>query len=102
MRYVKGVHGGLTNIPIVYEGVFKWLNGLDPELATTPAQALSGHLSSGTVSTAPSLDGTALANRFTGDPGYLDFEGPDAAKIAQYRKQLDTGNLPGFHAAKIF
>ena len=50
-RYIKGLHGGLTNIPQVYEDVFRWLNGDNfnwlsgvMELPKSPEAALGLHL----------------------------------------------------------
>lgn len=102
IRYVRGVHAGLTNIPAVYKDVFRWLNGAPPELPDTPAQALTMHLAPSTTSEAPHLDGTARADKFGDDPGFLNLDEPDAVTLRRYVDQLDTGTLPGFNAAKIF
>ena len=51
---------------------------------------------------APHLDGTARADKFGDDPGFLNLDEPDEVTLARYVDQLDTGTLPGFNAAKIF
>lgn len=94
-RYVRGVHGGLTNIPAVYEDIFRWLNEETLKLPTTPAGALSAHLSteSTVTSRTPALDGTAAA---TGeDPGYLELQ-PDPAAIEAMRARVERGSCPEF------
>lgn len=102
IRYVRGVHGGLTNIPAAYKEALRWLNGESLELPDTQAQALSRHLAADGTSAAPNLDGSARAGTFTDDPGYLDFEGPDEATLSNYRTQLEAGTLPAFNSARIF
>jgi pimeloyl-ACP methyl ester carboxylesterase len=69
-RYVTGVHGGLPNIPAVYNDVFNWLNQQPLQhLAKTAKDAVNVHLADPTGgSTAPNLDGTVGASG--DDPGY--------------------------------
>lgn len=97
VRYVRGVHGGLTNIPAVYEDVFRWLNGKAPALPDSPEGALAQHLAPGSgESVAPSLDGTDKASPFSDDPGVWDPAEPDPARLAQLRADLEAGKLPEF------
>jgi hypothetical protein len=44
IRYVKGVHGGLPNIPSVYMDVFSWLRDQPLQLPDSVKRALSMHL----------------------------------------------------------
>jgi|HubBroStandDraft_5_1064220.scaffolds.fasta_scaffold01038_7 pimeloyl-ACP methyl ester carboxylesterase len=101
MRYVSGVHGGLTNIPAVYSDVFRWLKG-EPltQLADTPEDALGGHLAGATSSSeAPQLDGSARASG--DDPGYWQLSAPDATKLSALQGDLDRGVVPDFNLLKI-
>ncbi|MGA2372667.1 MAG: lipase family alpha/beta hydrolase [Candidatus Korobacteraceae bacterium] len=101
MRYVSGVHGGLTNIPAVYSDVFRWLKG-EPltQLADTPEDALGGHLALATSSSdAPRLDGSARASG--DDPGYWQLSAPDPAKLSALKSDLDRGTVPDFNLLKI-
>lgn len=97
VRYVKGVHGGLTNIPAVYNDVFRWLNEEEPELPDSPEMALSQHLAPGEdESVAPSLDGTDKTVPFSDDPGLWDFREPNAARVKQLQADLEAGKVPEF------
>lgn len=96
-RYVRGVHGGLTNIPAVYNDVFRWLNNEEPTLADSPEGALAQHLAHGDgESTAPNLDGSARAQPFSDDPGLWDLAAPDTKRLQQLNADLDAGKIPEF------
>lgn len=96
-RYVRGVHGGLTNIPAVYKDVFRWLHGEALALPDSPEGALSQHLAPGDgESVAPSLDGTYKTLPFSDDPGLWDLVGPDTARLRQLQADLDAGKVPEF------
>jgi pimeloyl-ACP methyl ester carboxylesterase len=106
--YVRGVHGGLPNIPAVYNAIFDIINERDVELATTPAQALSEHLApSSSTSEAPHLDGTALPPSATGDdPGYLTDTRPEehddlTERLQQLDGKLNADELPQFTRIKL-
>jgi pimeloyl-ACP methyl ester carboxylesterase len=108
VRYVRGVHGGLPNIPAVYEAVLRHLGGKDMELARTPQEALSGHLGEAPgASEAPALDGTRTAQDGRRaddgylDPGLLDLE-PDEAEIQRLRSMLEREELPDFTRVRLF
>jgi hypothetical protein len=104
MRYARGVHGELTNIPAVYADTFRWLNELKTgglDLPQTPAQALASHLATSSVSQAPNLDGSVRADKHGDDPGYLNVDEPDAATLSRYVDQLNAGTLPDFNTAKL-
>ncbi|MBK6974733.1 MAG: alpha/beta hydrolase [Sterolibacteriaceae bacterium] len=101
LKYVKGVHGGLTNIPAVCTDVFRWLKGERMTLlADTPEDALGGHLSAATAeSEAPNLDGSAGAH--DDDPGYLDLDASSTLDLDQAEQRIASGAVPGFNLLKI-
>jgi pimeloyl-ACP methyl ester carboxylesterase len=102
VRYVKGVHGGLTNIPAVYEEVFRWLKGKDLRLPDSPRQALAGHLAPAEgESEAPSLDGTYKAIPFSDDPGLWNEIPVENGRLQSLDEQLDAGQLPGFSTVHL-
>lgn len=70
LRYAHGVHGGQTNIPAVYEDIFRWLEEEAPMLPDLPEVALSQQLAPGDGEfVAPNLDGTVRTLLFSDDPG---------------------------------
>jgi pimeloyl-ACP methyl ester carboxylesterase len=96
-RYVRGVHGGLTNIPAVYEDIFCWFNDEALKLPDIPEGALAQHLAPGAdQSEAPSLDGTDRTVPFSDDPGLWDLVEPDAARLQRLQADLEAGHLPEF------
>lgn len=99
MRFVKGVHGGLTNIPEVYSGVFDWLNGQPLNLPDSVNKALAGHLAPGSGSEAPHLDGTARTVQ--DDPGYWDLPMPDPPLLEELNNALDTTGMAAFHRVRL-
>ena len=102
IRYVRGVHGGLTNIPAVWEDVFRWLNEETLELPDSAAGALSGHLAAGgSESLAPNLDGSARAQRYSDDPGFLELEPIPADRLESYDAALNAGALQEFTRVKL-
>jgi len=100
-RYVRGVHGGLPNIPAVCEAVFNFLSDQDPGLATSPREALSSHLGADvTSSSAPSLDGSGLA-RSLSDPGYWQIDPPSDARLEELRLALEREELPALSRVRL-
>lgn len=96
-RYVRGVHGGLTNIPAVYEDVFHWLNDEKLRLPDSPQGALAQHLAPGEgESVAPGLDGTDKTLPFSDDPGVWDLAEPDPARLKLLQDDLKADKLPEF------
>jgi pimeloyl-ACP methyl ester carboxylesterase len=96
-RYVKGVHGGLTNIPQVYHDVFGWLNEDTIYLPDDVSGALAGHLSAGDdQSEAPHLDGTARQVPFTDDPGIWNELPVSDQEVDELDARLGRGQLPEF------
>jgi pimeloyl-ACP methyl ester carboxylesterase len=101
MRYVKGSHGGLTNIPAVYNDVFRWLKE-EPlsSLPETVEAALSAHMG-GTAdrSEAPHLDGTAQTSGE--DPGYWNFDEPDETVLRALDAEVERGAFPEFNRVRL-
>jgi pimeloyl-ACP methyl ester carboxylesterase len=108
VRYVRGVHGGLPNIPAVYEAVFRHLSGEDMGLGRTPREALAGHLGDeATGSDAPALDGTSIAADHIPasengdlDPGVWEPE-PNPVEVEQLRERLEREELPEFTRVRL-
>jgi pimeloyl-ACP methyl ester carboxylesterase len=108
VRYVRGVHGGLPNVPAVSAAVFKYLSGQDMGLAATPEEALAGHLGVddlSAASSAPALDGTAVASSTPGAEGDLDpgvwEPDVDEAVLEELRRMLEREELPRFTRARL-
>ena len=105
MAYVKGVHGGLTNIPAVYNDVFRRLkNQRLTELADSAQAASEAHLAAAaTGSATPHLDGSRCASE--DDPGYFDLGPPtlDGKPISREvaDSALASGRLPDFNLVRI-
>lgn len=102
IRYIKGVHGSLPNIPMVYNDVFHWLNEEPMQLPSTVYEALSGHLAAEeSESETPHLDGTAGVTPFTDDPGLWDLTPPNPAHLDALQAKLEAGQLPEFTRVRI-
>jgi hypothetical protein len=99
IRYVKGQHGALPNIPAVAQEVLAWLTGDKLKLAETCQGALSGHLSAEDEATAvPLLDGSGVGSRFRELP---DYENPTPEFRAKIAAELDAGRMPQINLIKI-
>jgi len=102
IRYVKGIHGGLPNIPAVYNDVFRWLKDESLELSDTVRGALSQHLApEETESEAPHLDGTARVIPFTDNPGFWDLTALDGSQLASLDTKLASGQIPEFITVRL-
>jgi pimeloyl-ACP methyl ester carboxylesterase len=102
IRYVKGKHHGLPNIPAVYDDVFRWLKGEPMQLPRTPAQALATHLAgSEGGSEAPHLDGTASESADPDDPGYWDLVPPSPERMAELQSRIEAGQVPQFLRVRL-
>ena len=102
IRYVKGVHGGLPNIPAVYNDVFNWLNEKDMKLPDKAYEALSAHLSpEESESITPELDGTAKATPLSDNAGLWDGIQPDRQRLDVLLGRLDGEKLPEFSRVRI-
>ena len=82
IRYVRGVHGGLPNIPDVYEDVFRCLRKEPMQLPASVDEALSMHLAAEEASETPHLDATAAAVPFTDDAGLWQLDAPEPERFA--------------------
>jgi len=99
LRYVKGEHGALPNIPAVAQEVLAWLTGGKLNLSKTCQDALGGHLSAeDSTSPAPLLDGTGVKDRFRVLPEYED---PKPEFIRKIAADLDAGKMPQINLIKI-
>jgi pimeloyl-ACP methyl ester carboxylesterase len=101
IRYVRGVHGGLPNMPAVYEDVFRWLKEEPLRLPDTVYGALSDHLAADAASDAPHLDGTTRASAFGDDPGVLELEPLQQARLDAMLARLDAEQLPEFNRIRL-
>lgn len=101
IRYVRGVHGGLTNIPAVYNDVFRWLADEPLELPDTPEGALSVHLAADDVSETPTLDGSNRASGSGDDPGYWNDAAAAPATLTSLDAMLDADALPEFSRVRL-
>jgi hypothetical protein len=102
VRYVKGIHGGLPNIPGVYEDVFRWLNEEPMELPSDPSDALSRHLAAAAASEAPHLDGTVREAGPGDDPGYWHLDDQDLSRLGELEARLEEEMLPSFNRVRLF
>jgi pimeloyl-ACP methyl ester carboxylesterase len=96
VRYVRGVHGSLPNIPAVYDDIFRCLKGEPMQLPKSAAEALSEHLAGSVASEAPNLDGTSAATGFSDDSGLWQIDHPSAERMQELQKMLALDKLPGF------
>ncbi len=102
IRYVKGVHGGLPNLPPVYNDVFQWLNGKSLSLPKTIKEALSQHLGPAAgQSEAPHLDGTNRVPLLTDDPGLWDLTMPVQTQLQALDLKLEQGEVPEFITVRL-
>ena len=97
IRFVKGVHGSLTNIPSVYEDIFRCLKGEPMQLPTTVAEALSNHLGS----EAPHLDNSSLQSNAPNGSGLWGVDKVTPERIEELEKLLAAESLPEFGKLRI-
>jgi hypothetical protein len=102
IRYVKGMHHGLPNIPAVYDDVFRWLKGEPMQLPRKPAQALATHLAGPEGgSEAPHLDGIAPESSSPDDPGYWHLAPPSPEHMAELRCRIEARQVPEFTRVRL-
>ena len=100
MRYVKGQHGGLPNIPAVARDVVAWMCGDALRLSETCRGALGAHLSAeDDVTASPLLDVSIVSNRFRELP---EFERPTVEFRSAIAAELDAGKMPQINLVKVF
>ncbi|HXU31253.1 MAG TPA: alpha/beta fold hydrolase [Thermoanaerobaculia bacterium] len=102
IRYVRGVHAGVPNIPSVYQDVFRWLAGKRLDLPDTPEGALAQHLGAADDSVSPHLDGTVRRGAEEDDPGYWEADPPTGEDLQDLEVRLDRGELPEFVTTRMF
>jgi hypothetical protein len=100
VRYVRGVHGGLTNIPAVYESVFAFLTGGAMTLPSTPEEALQPELATTDVSATPHLDGSHLVREGSGDQDIWQLDS-DPAEVDRMNEALENDQLPEFNLIRL-
>jgi pimeloyl-ACP methyl ester carboxylesterase len=99
IRYVKGEHGSLPNIPAVTQDVLAWLTEKDLKLPATCKGALGGHLAAEDYTTpSPLLDGSDVKSRFRSLPEY---ENPTSEFRDKIAEDLDAGKIPQINLLKI-
>lgn len=101
IRYVRGIHGGLPNMPPVFEDVFRCLRGERMRLPESPEDALSQHMAMEEPSSAPHLDATAAADPHTDESALWDPDPPDRERMAALMERLEDENLPEFTRVKL-
>jgi len=101
IRFVKGEHGSLPNIPQVYEETFRFLRDQPLQTTRDMSAALSSHLADAEGSQAPHLDGSSRAIPFTDDPGYWREDAPDAERLQMLETALAADGIPAFSRLRI-
>jgi hypothetical protein len=102
IRYARAVHGGMPNVPAVYQDVFRWLNDQPLQLPDTPEGALSKHLAAGVGgSESPHLDGTGRAKELEDDPGLWDVEELSSERVQELVALVESEQLPEFNLQRI-
>ena len=105
MRYVKGVHGNLTNIPAVIHDVLAFLRGKSLSLPATPGEALAEHLAAGDRPLAPGLNGSSLYSTapegHVADADLWNESPPAQQRIDEIIGLLDADKLPEFRAIRM-
>jgi pimeloyl-ACP methyl ester carboxylesterase len=100
IHYIRGVHGGLPNIPAVYEDVLRGLKNETMQLPSSPRAALGDHLGE-EASPAPHLDSSVLAKPFSDDPGLWDMEPPPQERLSDLQADLVAERLPEFTRVRL-
>jgi pimeloyl-ACP methyl ester carboxylesterase len=101
IRYVKGVHGGLPNIPAVYLDVFRWLREEPLQLPNSVKGALSMHLAGPEQSEAPHLDGTTAVDQYSDNPGLWNLSDASGERLDALKMELEREALPEFTRVRL-
>jgi pimeloyl-ACP methyl ester carboxylesterase len=99
LRYVKGEHGSVQNLPAVVKDTIAWITEQPLSLPDSARGALTGHLSGEATSTAPHLDGSAQFNRF--DDEYDRYRDLSESRVRELVAELEAGRLPAVDLARI-
>lgn len=98
VRYVKGEHGSLQNIPAVIDDVVAWLTDKPLRLPETPQGALGTHLSN-TLSRTPDLDGSTAFSGY--DDEYDRYHDVPESRVRELVAQMEKSGLPGIDFVRI-
>jgi pimeloyl-ACP methyl ester carboxylesterase len=99
IRYVKGEHGSMQNIPAVVRDTLAWIADRPLSLADSPKAALAAHLSGEAGSSAPHLDGSAAFSPY--DDEYDRYRDLSESQIKELVGEWEAGRLPGLDRACI-
>jgi pimeloyl-ACP methyl ester carboxylesterase len=99
LRYVKGSHGSVQNIPAVAQDVLAWIAGTQLSLPDTPAGALKRHLAAAEASAAPNLDGSADIG--TKDDEYDRYRDLSKERVEELIEDFKAGRLPNINQVRI-
>jgi hypothetical protein len=99
LRYVKGEHGTLHNIPAVVKDMLAWIADQPLSLPDSPQGALSQHLSGDATSSAPHLDGSVAFNLH--DDEYDRYRDLSESRIKELVAEWEAGKLPAIDLARI-
>ncbi len=98
IRYVKGVHGGLTGLPAVMADAIAWLEGKPLKLPVSAKGALGAHLGDGVASESPALDGAAGGDLYRSLPEY---ESPTPEFKAEIERRIEAGQFSAVNRARL-
>jgi hypothetical protein len=99
VRYVKGEHGSVQNLPAVVQDVLAWIREDSLALADTPKGALIGDLAGGTASAAPLLDGSAAFSPH--DDEYDRYRDLPEERVKQLVQEFEAGRITGLDLTRI-
>lgn len=99
VRYVKGEHGSVQNLPAVVQDVLAWVREDSLALADTPKGALAGHLAGGAASAAPLLDGSAAFSPH--DDEYDRYRDLPEERVKELVQEFEAGRITGMDLARI-
>jgi pimeloyl-ACP methyl ester carboxylesterase len=101
IRYVKALHQGIPNVPVVYREVFRWLNGRGLVLPTSAAGALSDHLDEDYASETPHLDGSQQKLATETETDVWNCAPSDISLLNEMEAKLQDGQLPEFMTVRL-
>lgn len=103
IRYIRGQHSALPNIPAVYDDIFKFLRGDTMRLSTTHHGALYGNLGigAGEKSVVSAIDESEdTGDRFSTAARWRIDE-PRKEEWEWLEGELENGRLPQFERARL-
>jgi pimeloyl-ACP methyl ester carboxylesterase len=99
LRYIKGTHGSLQNMPAVVGDVVAWITEQPLSLPDSASGALRGHLSGERTSMAPHLDGSAEFSPH--DDEYDRYRDFSESQIRELVADWQAGKLSAVDMARI-